>query len=85
MKTLATTLFGLFAASMEAPAFAGPNWDVIHEAETRHLAHHAEEHVLPLDHGPRAINTPWLNKMHETRVAALPPAQRHVAAGSVPN
>lgn len=86
MKTLSATLLGLFAASMELPAFAGPNWDVIHEAEARHLAHHAEEHVLPLDHGPRAISTPWLNKMQEMHVATTPAPHAHmVAANSLHN
>lgn len=49
-------------------ASAGPNWDVIHEAEARH-AHHAQEHVVPLDHGPRAITTPWLNSVESDRCA----------------
>ena len=81
MKTFSATLFGLFAATLELPAFAGPNWDVIREAESRHLAHHAEEHVLPLDHGPRAITTPWLNKVHEQlHVAAARPARAHLVA-----
>ena len=44
------------------PAFAGPNWDVIRAAE-----HHASQEpdnqvILPLDHGPRALSTPWVNK-----------------------
>ncbi len=73
MKKFSATLFGLFAASLEVPAFAGPNWEVIHEAEAHHLAHHAEGHVAPLDHGPRAISTPWLNKVH----AHSAPAPRH--------
>jgi hypothetical protein len=79
MKKLTVTLIGILAATSQMPALAGPNWDVIHEAEARHLAHHAEEHVLPLDHGPRAITTPWLNKVHEREEAHV--AATHVAHG----
>ena len=57
------TLTGILAAAISMPALAGPNWDVIHEAEAHHLARHEAEHVLPLDYGPRAITTPWLNKL----------------------
>jgi hypothetical protein len=45
------------------PAVAGPNWDVIHRAEANKAAHeHEKALVLPLDYGPRAITTPWLNR-----------------------
>ncbi len=78
MKKVSVTLFGLLAAAWDAPALAGPNWEVIHEAEARHAAHRAGEHVLPLDHGPRAISTPWLNKVNTAARAA--PA--HLAAAA---
>lgn len=65
MKTFTVTLTGILAAAMSMPALAGPNWFVIHEAEAHHLKRHEAEHVLPLDYGPRAITTPWLNKVHE--------------------
>ncbi len=42
------------------PAFAGPNWDVIRAAE--HSASQDNQIILPLDHGPRALSTPWVNK-----------------------
>lgn len=49
-----------FAFSM--PAVAGPNWDVIHRAEAIGQSHqHEKALVLPLDYGPRAITTPWVN------------------------
>lgn len=42
------------------PAFAGPNWGVIRAAE--HHASQDNQIILPLDHGPRALSTPWVNK-----------------------
>ncbi len=55
----------ILAASIpfSTPALAGPNWDVIHKAEADKAAHkHEHALVLPLDYGPRAITTPWLNQ-----------------------
>ena len=82
------TLTGILAAAISMPALAGPNWDVIHEAEAHHLARHEAEHVLPLDYGPRAITTPWLNKKHEDELrvaaaAAHPARTRMVAVNTV--
>lgn len=57
------------AAALAATAFAGPNRDAIHDAEAHH-EYDAEEHALPLGHGPRAISTPWLNKVQAQRCAA---------------
>jgi hypothetical protein len=82
MNKLSAALFGLMAVSLAAPALAGPNWDVIREAESRHAAHKAEEHVEPLDHGPRAISTPWLNRMHAMHEGA---AAHMVAANTTHN
>jgi len=78
------TLTGILAAAISMPALAGPNWDVIHEAEARHVARHEVEHVLPLDYGPRAITTPYLNKVHEgeTPVAAVHPARARMVAAN---
>lgn len=83
MKKVSVAVAGILAAALSAPALAGPNWDAIHEAEARH-GRHAEEHVLPLDHGPRAVTTPWLNKVHavEMASAAAPAAPAHVAAAA---
>lgn len=50
------------SAAFSLPAAAGPNWDVIHKAEAdQEAGKHPTALVLPLDHGPRAITTPWLN------------------------
>lgn len=49
-------------SAFSLPAAAGPNWDVIHKAETDQEGRNRPAAlVLPLDHGPRAITTPWLN------------------------
>lgn len=82
------TLTGILAAAISMPALAGPNWDVIHEAEAHHLARHEGEHVLPLDHGPRAITTPYLNKVHEgelpvATVVANPARARMLAVNTL--
>jgi hypothetical protein len=70
------TLTGILAAAISMPALAGPNWDVIHEAEAHHLARHEGEHVVPLDHGPRAITTPYLNKVYEGGLPAAAVVER---------
>ncbi len=59
---------GICVLTQLSVAWAGPNWQVIHEAEARH-AHHATEHVAPLDHGPRAITTPWVAKVEAEQSA----------------
>lgn len=78
MKKTSMILAGVLAVSFALPAMAGPNWTVIHEAEKNHKAaeqpHHnnnaTEEEVLPLDHGPRAKTTPWMNKQREMELLA---------------
>jgi len=61
-------IVGICTLMQFSVAAAGPNWHVIHEAEAHH-AHHAKEHVVPLDHGPRAITTPWLSKVESEQCA----------------
>jgi hypothetical protein len=79
MKKTSMTLAGILAVSFALPAMAGPNWAVIREAEMHKAAHQhqtsnkndsATEEVLPLDHGPRAMSTPWLNKEREQELLA---------------
>ncbi len=75
MKKRLITTFGMVLVAVSLPAVAGPNWDVIHDAEANRVLHKhlSGEEVLPLDHGPRAISTPWLNK---ERLAALHAEQK---------
>jgi hypothetical protein len=76
MKKHVTVLAGVFAMSLAVPALAGPNWPVIQEARKasqQHMPADANSHsgeVLPLDHGPRARTTPWLNKQREQEILA---------------
>lgn len=75
MKKLVTSLIGTVALSVMLPAFAGPDWQAIEQArkEKRTQAAQAEKLtpaeacaakrlVLPLDHGPRAQTTPYMNE-----------------------
>lgn len=65
----------MLSSLVALPAVAGPNWQVIHDAENYAAAHALKvtatsEEVLPLDHGPRALTTPWLNKEEKQSIAA---------------
>lgn len=64
------------SAAFSMPAFAGPNWAAIHRAEAQ-AAHEKADTVRPLDFGPRALTTPWVNK---EQALAQEDAQKKVAA-----
>ena len=80
------TLLGLIGAlSLGAtlPAFAGPDWQVIEQARKNKRAEVAQmekltpaekcaarQLVQPLDHGPRAQSTPYLNEQRKARFDA---------------
>ena len=78
MKHLLFTLAGALTLGAALPAVAGPDFQVIEQARIRHAAQRAAEAstsaprslVLPLDHGPRAQTTPWLNKQRVLRAEA---------------
>jgi hypothetical protein len=80
MKKTSVTLAGILAVSFALPAMAGPNWTVIQEAVKNHQAAKqkqashkdsiAQQEVLPMDHGPRALSTPWLNQKREQYLLA---------------
>lgn len=58
---------GIISTFVALPAIAGPDWQIIHDAEHQAASQEAQSGanqtvVLPLDHGPRALSTPWLNK-----------------------
>ncbi len=74
MKAILTVLAGVLGLSVMLPAFAGPDWAVIEAGRKNHRTQvaqmekltpdqkcAAEKLVLPLDHGPRAVSTPYLN------------------------
>ncbi len=52
------------------PAFAGPNWQIIHSAEQHASQAPENQIILPLDHGPRALSTPWVNKEMKVEMIA---------------
>jgi hypothetical protein len=80
MKKEAMALVIALSITVSMPAVAGPNWDVIHKAEANKAAHkHEAALVLPLDYGPRAITTPWLNKERLGKLVAQIDAQQRVA------
>lgn len=77
MKKLLTILVGVLALSNTVLTFAGPDWLVIERArkEKERGAQLAQKEqskaagqcavaraTLPLDHGPRAVTTPYLNE-----------------------
>ena len=85
MKNSFITVVGMLSALVALPAVAGPDWDAIHEAETYNATHEQQvavrnnptTEVMPLDHGPRALATPWLNK--ELKLEAVSRAQKNEA------
>lgn len=96
MKMLFTTLIGAVALSVALPAFAGPDWQVIEQARKNKRAQVArmemltpEEKcagrrlVLPLDHGPRAQSTPYLNEKRREGFEAELRACKEAAAKGV--
>lgn len=52
------------------PAFAGPNWDAIRSGEQHASQEPDNQIILPIDHGPRALSTPWINKQERLEMAA---------------
>lgn len=93
MNKLLTTLIGLVAAGTMLPAFAGPDWQAIEQAhahkrvqlaladtQTPQQACADKRLVLPLDHGPRAQSTPYLNAQRKQRFEAKLRACNEAAA-----
>jgi hypothetical protein len=93
MKKSLNTLIGAVALSAMLPAFAGPDWQAIEQArknkrEQVALADKASPEakcaakrlVLPLDHGPRAQSTPYLNEKRKAAFEAEQKACKEAAA-----
>ena len=58
-------------------AVAGPDWSVIQDARRMSSLHNKailEKQAMPVDHGPRALSTIWLNEehAHEKKMIAQP-------------
>ena len=88
MKQLFIAITSALTLGTALPATAGVDFQAIEHARTVHRAEDARMNqansqnpvaskplVLPLDHGPRAQSTPYLNRQHTTRVEA--PASPH--------
>lgn len=93
MKRLFTTLISVVACGAALPAFAGPDWQAIEQARKHKQAQVAQTDrlpapeacaakrlVLPLDHGPRAQTTPYLNEQRKRRFEAELKACREAAS-----
>lgn len=72
MKKSYLVAAALLSVSVALPAVAGPDWQIIHDAE--HYSHqqpiHVAEVAMPLDHGPRALTTPWMNQEEKQSILA---------------
>jgi len=93
MKRILTILIGAMSLGAALPALAGPDWHAIEQARRNHRAQvgrmekltpaeqcAAKRLVLPLDHGPRAQSTPYLNEQRKTSFEAESKACKEVAA-----
>lgn len=92
-KKLITKLIGTIALSAALPALAGPDWQAIEQArknasgQASKMEKAAPEDkcaerrlVLPLDHGPRAQTTPYLNRQRKEAFEAEMKACKEAAA-----
>lgn len=70
MKQAVVWAFAAISALASLPAVAGPDWQLLEQARKANQAEAQEQLregrprrlALPLDHGPRAQTTPWLNQ-----------------------
>jgi len=83
MKKLLPIVMGMLVFGAMPSAFAGPDWQAIEQARKNHRMQVAQMEkltanekcaakklVLPLDHGPRAATTPYLNEQRKASFAA---------------
>lgn len=93
MKQLIVTLIGTIALGATLSAFAGPDWQAIEQARKNAHAQASKMEkatpkdkcdekrlVLPLDHGPRAQTTPYLNRQRKEAFEAEMKACKEAAA-----
>jgi len=96
MKKLFTTFTAWIALGAAVPAFAGPDWQVIEQARENKRTQVAQTEkltpaqkcdvkrlVLPLDHGPRAQLSPYLNQRRSDSAEADLKACKEAAAKGV--
>lgn len=95
MNKLLTTLVGAVAFGAMLPALAGPDWQAIEQARKNKRVQVAQVEkptpmepcaaqrlVLPLDHGPRAQTTPYLNAKRKAAFEAEMKACQEAAGKS---
>lgn len=83
MKRIFTILIGAIGLGVALPALAGPDWQAIEQARKNHRTQvgrkekltpdeqcAAKRLVLPLDHGPHAQSTPYLNEQRKASFEA---------------
>lgn len=77
MRRLILTLGSTGVLTVASPVIAGPDFHMIDQARTAHQARaqmqqncETKRLVLPVDHGPRAQTTPYLNKLRTERFHA---------------
>lgn len=93
MKKLIITLIGTIALGATLSAFAGPDWQAIEQGRKNAHAQSVKTKkaapddkcagrrlVLPLDHGPRAQTTPYLNRQRKEAFEAEMKACKEAAA-----
>ncbi|OIQ76554.1 hypothetical protein GALL_417630 [mine drainage metagenome] len=90
MNKLLTTLAGVLTLGITLPATAGPDFQTMYQIEQTQKARQAEAAtekacesgrlVLPLDHGPHATSTPYLNQLRKERFEAEMKACKEAAA-----
>lgn len=95
MKKLLITLIGIITFSATFPAVAGPDFQAIEQARkaardaasqtvaassTSSKDCESQKLILPLDHGPRAQTTPYLNQQRKGRFEADMKACKEAAA-----
>ncbi len=75
MNSKNIVIVGLLSMAVSSTAFAGPDWEIIDKAEADKISHEhaftsndAKKIVVLLDHGPRAISTPYMNEERKSEL-----------------
>jgi len=75
LNSINIVIVGLLTMFLSSTAVAGPDWEIIHMAEEYKLSHERaltsndmKKNVVLLDHGPRAITTPYMNEERKSEL-----------------
>ncbi len=69
MNIYSIILFAL-ASLISISAWAGPNWEIIHQERRDAASAFKAPDAAPIDHGPRPLATQWLDQKLEKGLAA---------------